>query len=116
MPLYRMLERLSFDDGTKIEMGTVDPLNGVSSEVLNLLLAKRRIVEVKAPPLRALPGWKAKAEMLEPLGIEDVSQLVTADLEEIAEALDTPVEGLREAAQDAQRWITDEEEYDGKDK
>lgn len=105
MPLYRMLERLSFDDGTKIQMDTIDPLNGVSSEVIALLLKKRRIVEVIAPPLRALPGWGDKAKALEPLGIKDVSQLVTADLDEIAEALDTPVEGLREAAQDAQRWI-----------
>jgi len=100
-----MLERLSFDDDTVIEMDTVDPLNGVSSEVIALLLKKRRIAEVIAPPLRALPGWGEKADALESLGIEDVSQLISADLEEVAKELNTPVEGLREAAQDAQQWI-----------
>ena len=106
MPLYRTLERLSGDDGTVYEMGIVSPLKGIKPKVIAVLLEKKRIVEVQAPPLRVLPGWRAKAAVLEPLGIEDVSQLVTADLDKVAEELDTPVEGLREAAQDAQQWLT----------
>jgi len=110
MPLYRTLERLSGDDGTVYEMGIVSPLGGITSKALAALLAKHRIVVVDSPPLRVLPGWKDKAAVLEPLGIEDVSQLVTADLDKVAEELGTTVENLREAAQEAQSWLTIEKE------
>lgn len=106
MPLYRTLERLSGDDGTVYEMDIVSALKGIKPKVIAVLLEKKRIVEVNSPPLRVLPGWEERAAVLEPLGIEDVSQLVDADLDEVAEELDTSVEGLRKAAQDAQQWIT----------
>lgn len=110
MPLYRTLERLLGEDGTVYEMDLVSPLKGIKPKVIAVLLEKKRIAEVQAPPLRVLPGWKERAAVLEPLGIEDVSQLVTADLDEVAEELGTKVEYLREAAQDAQQWITVEGE------
>jgi hypothetical protein len=110
MPLYRTLERLSGEDGTVYEMNIVSPLKGIKPKVIAVLLEKKRIVEVQSPPLRVLPGWKERAAVLEPLGIEDVSQLVTADLDEVAGELDTPVESLRRAALDAQRWVESEEE------
>jgi hypothetical protein len=105
MPLYRTLERLSGDDGTVYEMDIVSPLKGIKPKVIAVLLEKKRIAVVQAPPLRVLPGWEERAAVLEPLGIEDVSQLVTADLDKVAEELGTEVEHLREAALDAQRWL-----------
>jgi len=104
MPLYRTLERLSGDKGV-YPSGIVSDLRKISKGAIAALLEKRRIVLVEAPPLRVLPGWKERAAVLEPLGIEDVSQLVTADLDKVAEELDIPVEGLREAAQDARQWV-----------
>ena len=105
MPLYRTLERLSGGDGTVYEMDIVSPLRGIKPKVIAILLEKRRITEVQAPPLRILPGWKKKAEALEVLGIEDVSQLVTADFDKVAKELDVSVENLRSAAEDAQQWV-----------
>lgn len=110
MPLYRTLERLIDGEGVVYERGIVDPLKKVPASVVTILLEKQRIVEVDSPPLRVLPGWKDRAAVLEPLGIEDVSQLVDADLDKVAKELDTPVEGLRQAAQDAQSWLTVEGE------
>ena len=110
MPLYRTLERLSGEDGTVYEMDIVTPLKGIRSKVIAVLLEKKRIVEIKTPPLRVLPGWEERAAVLEPLGIEDVSQLVDANLDKVAEELDTPVEGLRKAAQVAQSWLSIEGE------
>lgn len=110
MPLYRTLERLSFDSGRVVEMDVVDSLKGVSQHVITALLQLRRISEVQAPPLRVLPGWEERAAILEPLGIEDVSQLVTADLDEVAKKLGVPVEGLRRAALDARQWLMIEED------
>jgi hypothetical protein len=110
MPLYRTLERLIDGAGLVYEKGIVDPLKKVPGQVIVILLEKQRIVEVKSPPLRVLPGWEEKAAVLEPLGIEDVSQLVDADLDEVAKELDVPVKGLRQAVQDAQSWLTVEGE------
>jgi hypothetical protein len=104
--MYRTLERLLGEDGTIYEMDIVSPLKGIKSKVIAVLLEKKRIVEVQTPPLRVLPGWKDRAEVLEPLGIKDVSQLVDANLEEVADKLDTSVEGLRKAAQEAQSRLT----------
>lgn len=104
MPLYRVLETLSFDSGRVVERGVVSSLKGTSPQTIAALLRRGRISEVQAPPLRVLPGWEERAEVLEPLGIETVNQLVDANLDEVAEELDTPVENLRKAAQDAQQW------------
>lgn len=105
MPLYRTLERIIFDDDVVFDQFIVSPLKGVPKAILDILLARGRIVEIQTPPLAALPGWEDRAAMLEPLGIEDVSQLVDADLDEVAESLDTPVESLRAAALEAQSWM-----------
>ena len=105
MTLYRVVHRLSFDSGEIIEAGVVDSLEGIQPRVISILLEKGRISEVKAPPLRILPGWKEKAEALGTLGIEDVGQLVDANLDEVAEELGTSVEGLRKAAQSARQWV-----------
>ena len=110
MPLYRTLERLLGEDGTRYELGLVSPLKGISSRAIAVLLEKKRIALVQTPPLRVLPGWKERAAVLEPLGIKDVSQLVDAKLDEVAEKLDTSVETLRKAAQEAQSWLTVEGE------
>jgi hypothetical protein len=112
MPLYRTMERLLGEDGTVYEIDLVTPLKGIRPKVIAVLLEKKRIVVVQTPPLLGLRGWEERAAVLEPLGIEDVSQLVTADLDEVAEELDTSVETLRKAAQDAQSWLSIESEED----
>ena len=110
MPLYRTLERLVGESDVVYKMDIVSSLRGISPKAIAVLLKKRRIVEVQAPPLRVLPGWKERAAVLKPLGIEDVSQLVSADLDKVAKELDTPVENLRKAAQAAQSWLSIEGE------
>ena len=109
MPLYRTLERIIFDDDVVFDQFIVSPLKGVPKSILEILLAKGRVVEVQTPPLAVLPGWEEKAAVLAPLGIEDVSQLVDADLDKVAEELGTPVRGLRKAALEAQSWMQVEE-------
>jgi hypothetical protein len=109
MPLYRTLERIVFDDDTVFNQFIVSPLKGVPKSILKILLAKGRITEVQTPPLAVLPGWEERAVALEPLGIENVSQLVDADLDKVAEKLDTPVKSLRKAAREAQSWMQVEE-------
>ena len=105
MTLYRVVHRLSFDSGEMIEAGVVDSLEGIPPRVISILLEKGRISEVRAPPLRILPGWEKKAEALEALGIENVDQLVDANLDEVAEELGTSVKGLRVAARSARQWV-----------
>lgn len=90
--LYRVLESLRrLKSGERIPAGTISSLKGVSATSIKLLLAKKRIAKVKAPPLSILPGWKERAPGYAEQGIEDVSDL--------ADAEGVPVEDVEEAMQ-----------------
>lgn len=104
--LYRILEDLwNLSTNRRIPMGSLDSLKDASKKDIQKLLDLGRISEVKPPPLKVLPGWETRAAKLEEVGITDVSQLVTADLEQVAEELDVSEEGLQESVEDALRWI-----------
>lgn len=103
--LYRVLERIRMDSGRFFEMGSVSAMTGVRPRVMRLLLEKNRIAEVQSPPLKILPGWEKRAELLEPLGIVDVGDLVVADLEQVAKELGVPIGGLQRAANEARLWV-----------
>lgn len=109
--LYLVLQDLGpFGDGQVIPAGTLDELKRVSGGALEILLDREVVTEAQSPPLRILPGWEERAEKLEEVGIETISDLVTADVEEVAKELDVPAEGIQEAADEARDWMTVEEE------
>lgn len=104
--LYRAIERVTFADGRRsLEMGEVDSLKGVTKKGIQVLMKKGAIAPVSSPPLKILPGWERKAEVLKEAKIEDVEDLLTADLPEVAKELEVSLEGLEEAADQARQWI-----------
>ncbi len=109
--LYLVLQALGpFRDGTVIPKDTVSELNRVSGSALEILLDREVITEVQTPPLEILPGWEERAIELKEVGIETIGDLVTANIESVAEELDVPTEGVQEAADEARNWIGVEEE------
>lgn len=84
--LYRVLARLEIRN-EYVEPGSVDKLKELSPRVIGILLEKRRIVPVQAPPLAEFPGWTLRAERLGEAGIGAIAFLEKSD-ESIGEAID----------------------------
>jgi len=103
--MYRILDDLEWSSGRKLAKGSIDSLQGVGRGVLAVLEERGVISRVQAPPLEVIPGWKERAEELSTLGVEDVDDLLEADLSELAEGLDTPLEELEQSADEALQYI-----------
>ncbi len=109
--LYLVLQDLGpFRDGTVLPEYTTSELKRVSESAKEILLNKGAIAEISTPPLEILPGWEEKAEVFKEVGIETIGDLVTADVEEVAQELHVPAEGIQEAADEARDWMTVKEE------
>jgi len=94
MTLYRVLSSLCLPNDTSIPKGAVSPLKEVTASGKKVLLTKGVLAEVRAPPLKVLPGWKQLAEVFLEVGIKDAAQLVCADLDGLSKKLNVPVEKL----------------------
>ena len=104
--LYRMIERITFADGRpSLEMGAVSRLKGISKKGIKILLKKGAIAPVSSPPLSILPGWEERAKLLASVGVMNIEDLLTSDLGEIARRLNISPGGLRQAANEAKRWV-----------
>lgn len=100
--LYRVLESLRYlKSSERIPAGAIRSLKRVSPATIEMLLKKKRIVEVHAPPLAIIPGFEERAEVYAEQGIQDVNDLVEAE--------EVPEEDIEEAM----RWVTPG--YDGPD-
>ena len=73
--LYRALKNLSIG----VRVGQVFPASRIRPDVAEVLLAKRTIAEVQAPPIIILCGWEQRDAELARYGIFDLAQLVEAD-------------------------------------
>ena len=104
--MYRIHQNLTWSNGRELEAGTIDRLEGVSDKVKKVLIDRGVVSEVVAPPLRIVPRFADVAEKYEELGIEDVDDLLEADLDELSDATGTPVDELERDAEDVVRYIS----------
>jgi len=103
--MYRILDNLEWESGRALTAGVVDKLEGMTDRLKKILLKRGLISEVQAPPLKVLPGWESRAEMLEPVGIETVDDLLEANLVEVSEALGVSEEALEGTVEEARSWV-----------
>jgi len=104
--LYRILQDLGpFPDGTVLKAGRTTELKRLSRNSIDILLNKEVIAIAQTPPLAVLPGWEAKAERLKEVGIESVSDLITADPEEVAEELGVTIGGIEKAVDEVKGYV-----------
>ena len=107
--LYRVLYNIVFEDGEFLAGGEVSQLLGRSRKTITMLLARGAISEVQSPPLRVLPGWEGRAEVLEGIGIKTVVDLLVADPRQVARKINVSVTALERATDSVRRWIGVEE-------
>ena len=87
MTLYRVHSTVCSSCDIVYEGGTVSTLNSISQKGLNKLLERGTITVVSLPPLCFLVDDRGLVEALLNIGIEDVAQLLCADLGELSEKL-----------------------------
>jgi len=103
---YRILDNLRFSKKPRILKGEVSGLKGLSPEQIRILLKRGAISEVASPPLSILPGWGRRWPVFKKAGIEDINQLLSADLDSLSKELRISVETLQHCAEEAKGWLS----------
>lgn len=104
MALFRALSNLTVGEGM-IERGGVFPEWAVGGAKVERLRQLGRVERVNAPPLEALPGWKGRAKLLNPLGIRTVEDLMAGDEDEIGAAVRRSRETVEGWKREALAWL-----------
>lgn len=84
MALYRAVERLYLGQGKFLLPGRVTKLEWLDQDGIDRLFAAGAIARVGAPPLSAVPGWRARAGKLAAGGIITLEGVVEADTATLA--------------------------------
>lgn len=100
--MYRILQQLAVKGGRMIERGSIDALKELPAENIAILIERRIIAPVSAPPLSAInEDWRRIATKLEKYGIMSLDQFIEADVASLRRWLRTntaAVEQLKAAA------------------
>lgn len=103
--LYRVHASLLLSSGKRYPKGSIGPLKDVSATARRILLEKDRISIVHTPPLDVLPGFKRKALVFAEVGINDMSQLLCADLVQLSEQLKIPLDKLEACVDEVREYL-----------
>jgi len=105
MILYRVHSAVRSSCDILYKAGSVSALDSISQKGINRLLERGTITEVSLPPLCFLVDDRGLVEALLKLGIEDVAQLLCADLGELSEQLKTSEKILMEVVKQIEVYI-----------
>lgn len=83
---YRVLRDVSIGNDI-VHSGTADTLEKLPASTIEILIERGVIRRLQAPPLRALPGWKTRADRLGKLGVITVDDLNAASSSKIASSM-----------------------------
>lgn len=101
--IYRVLKLLS----TGHEPGQLVDGERFKPNVLAALLRVQAVSEVRGPPLTQLPGWLRRAERLEAVGIETVTDFLKADPDRLKRIFGhKKLSTITRWRNEARRWIT----------
>jgi len=109
--IYKALDRIRFEDGRVLDRGKTSRLAGIRLRAIQFLIDRGALHEVQTPPLEILPGWERRAKVLkERAGITFAAELITANLEEVAEKTRISMRALRAAREDVLQYVEYDEE------
>ena len=105
MAIYRVLRNISKGDelypkGSFIHSGEFQ------EKSITVLEQRGLLARISAPPLEALPGWKARSTKLKPLGIIDAEAFLEVDSEKIAKLIKVKPETVDKWKQEVTDWLT----------
>lgn len=103
MAIYRIRNNLAIGERV-IERGTLERLD-LSADKIARLEEVGAISRIAAPPLAVLPGWEARSNRLEKLGIITVEDLLDAEAGDVAKKLRLKAETVKGWQTDVIEWM-----------
>lgn len=104
--LYRTHKVLDRGKGKLIPENSATSLAWLTEKQIALLLERRIVSEVAAPPLAALPRWDKWARRINRLGIFSVIEFLEANDEMLAETLGEKPDVITRWKAEAEAWLT----------
>jgi len=102
--MYRVLKPLGSRQGV-LYPGTFSDLHWLNSVAVKKLIGRGAISKVAPPPLVELPGWKRRSIRLGKLGIENVTQFLECDGEEIGKILNVKSSTIERWKRETRKWL-----------
>lgn len=102
--LYRTRANLS--GKREVPAGSILRESDLSAKALAALLARGVLQPVSPPPLAALPGWQHRGKRLAEMGVEDASQVVEGDADEMARHCGVSPVLVRRWQEELVAWLT----------
>lgn len=104
--IYRLLDNLTYKDGTILPVGSLQKLGDLSERIVGILLERGAIAIPQTPPLATLPGWEKRATRLERgLGIVTILDLLDADPVLAAAMLHTRADTVKAWQREAESYL-----------
>lgn len=104
MTMYRIINNLTYK-GDVIPGGSIQALV-LDDEKIDKLIEVGAIAPVEPPPLAILPGWDARSKRLAPWHIITVSDLLEADVAELARDVRLKPATIREWQKSVVEYLT----------
>jgi len=86
-------------------MGTISPLENISTPLLKKLEAMGRISKVKGPPLAIVPDFQEYVNDLAGVEVTELTDFLDAEPADLVEALDMSVDEVAELQENTYHWI-----------
>lgn len=102
--MYRMVKHTPLSTGQKY--GDIIKDDELSSSTIQKMLSSGTLVRVSTPPLSELPEWEKRADILVRAEIITVTQLLEANVTELAKAIKKPVKIIKQWQDEALAWLT----------
>ena len=104
--LYRALKILDRGKGKLIPQDSFTSLAWLTEKQIALLLERRIVSRIAAPPLAVLPRWKERAGRVNRLGIFSVIEFLEANDEMLTETLGEKPDIITRWKAEAEAWLT----------
>lgn len=103
--LYRVLKTLSLGEGKVLRVGEFTRLEWLTEGQAARLMAVGAVSEVAPPPLAEIPGWQARSERLQAIGIKDAAEFLEADPHRIAETMKVKAATIVRWQAEVKKWL-----------
>jgi hypothetical protein len=101
--MYRYVRHVPLATGQKY--GDIIKDGDLKQSVIDKMLASGTLVKISMPPLTELPHWESRAKILNAANVTTVSDLLLADVDNLAKKLKKPVKIIKNWQDEVTAWL-----------